>query len=344
MSKIRLATVCSGIGAPELAAAGFAEPVFFSEVDAFASAVLVARWPGVPNRGDMLGLTPADVRDVGLFVGGTPCQAFSVAGRREGLTDPRGALSLQYVELVHALDETAAAVWENVPGVLSDRGNAFGHFVAALCGLDDPLELPADRRSWPSEGLVAGPVRHVAWRVLDARHFGTPQRRRRVFLVALDPRAGCPGEVLALGHSEGGSGPEGAATRQASAGVARGRAGAVANDDRIGAFKQGQGPRAGGLGWSEQTAPTLIAGASGTQLAPAVVVGGRVRKMTPRECERLQGLPDDHTLVPWRGGWAPDSRRYSAIGNSMAVPVIEWVLERVRQQVCEAQTAELVAA
>jgi len=66
--------------------------------------------------------------------------------------------------------------------------------------------------------------------------------------------------------------------------------------------------------------------------------------MTPRECERLQGLPDDHTLVPWRGGWAPDSRRYSAIGNSMAVPVIEWVLKRVRRQVCEAQTADRVAA
>jgi DNA (cytosine-5)-methyltransferase 1 len=109
---------------------------------------------------------------------------------REGLTDPRGALTIKYVELADAVDYVRAGqrkpasviVWENVPGVLSDKGNAFGCFLGALAGED--CELQPSGKKWPNAGCVYGPKRTIAWRVLDAQYFGLAQRRRRVFVVA----------------------------------------------------------------------------------------------------------------------------------------------------------------
>jgi DNA (cytosine-5)-methyltransferase 1 len=125
-----------------------------------------------------------------LFCGGTPCQAFSVAGLRNSLDDARGNLSLTFVGIANAIDhvrsvrgESASIVfWENVPGVLSTKDNAFGCFLAGLAGEDNPLEPP--RGKWTNSGYVLGPKRAVAWRLLDAQYFGVAQRRKRVFVVA----------------------------------------------------------------------------------------------------------------------------------------------------------------
>lgn len=98
------------------------------------------------------------------------------------------------------------------------------------------------------------------------------------------------------------------------------------------AFKAGQGAKAGGIGYAEEQSPTLTSASSGTNLAPAVMHGVAVRRLTPIECERLQGFPDNHTLIGWRGKDAdecPDGPRYKAIGNSMAVPVMRWIGERI---------------
>lgn len=98
------------------------------------------------------------------------------------------------------------------------------------------------------------------------------------------------------------------------------------------AFKAGQGAKAGGIGYAEEQSPTLTSASSGTNLAPAVMHGVAVRRLTPVECERLQGFPDNHTLICWRGKDAdecPDGPRYKAIGNSMAVPVMRWIGERI---------------
>ncbi|WP_046787162.1 DNA cytosine methyltransferase [Pseudomonas putida] len=130
------------------------------------------------------------------------CQAFSVAGMREGLADPRGALTIKYVELLDAIDHVrtkrgqpeATCLWENVPGVLSDKGNAFGCFLGALVGESEELQPPGGK--WKDAGCVYGPTRTAAWRILDAQYFGLAQRRRRVFVVA-SARAGFdPLEVL----------------------------------------------------------------------------------------------------------------------------------------------------
>ncbi len=144
-----------------------------------------------------------DVPAPDILVGGTPCQAFSVAGARNGLADPRGALTLKFVEIADAIDQKrqehnqppAIIVWENVPGILSDnRSNAFGCLLGALAGEGCALE-PAGRR-WTNAGCVAGPRRRIAWRVLNAQYFGVAQRRRRVFLVASGRDDLDPAEVL----------------------------------------------------------------------------------------------------------------------------------------------------
>ena len=123
-----------------------------------------------------------------VLVGGTPCQAFSVAGLRASLDDDRGQLTLEYVRLLNAIDnnrptgDECVSVWENVPGVLNTKDNAFGCFLGALAGEDCALE-PAGRR-WSNAGCVFGPQRAVAWRVLDAQYLGLAQRRKRVFVVS----------------------------------------------------------------------------------------------------------------------------------------------------------------
>lgn len=207
-------TLCSGIGAPEVAAP-WVDWRFASEIEKFPRAVLQHRLgyvvPEDHNQGDpllwgdMTEVKPDLLRSRGvplpdLLVAGTPCQAFSVAGARKGLEDPRGNLTLAFVEICHAIvaarpDGKLAVVWENVPGVLSDSGNAFGCFLGGLVGAVDALRAPGDG-SWPGEGMVQGPRARAAWAVLDAQWFGVAQRRRRVFVVV--DFGGCcdPAEVL----------------------------------------------------------------------------------------------------------------------------------------------------
>ena len=166
-----------------------------SEIEAFPSSVIAARWPGVENLGDMTALPERilarEVEAPDILVGGTPCQAFSVAGLRGSLSDARGNLTLTFVRIANAIDavrradgrEPAWIVWENVPGVLSVNDNAFGAFLGGLVGGNAALQPPRGR-GWTDAGVVSGPERCAAWRVLDAQHFGLAQRRRRVFVLA----------------------------------------------------------------------------------------------------------------------------------------------------------------
>ncbi|MBP7372254.1 MAG: DNA cytosine methyltransferase [Opitutaceae bacterium] len=192
---MRFGSVCSGI---EAASVAF-EPLGWSaawlaEIEPFPSAVLAHHYPDVPNLGDMTAIPrrvlAGEIEAPDMLCGGTPCQAFSVAGLRESLSDERGNLTLTFVEIADAIDhvrgrrgdEPAIILWENVPGVLSTRDNAFGCFLAGLAGEDEPLEPPGGK--WANAGAVYGPARAVAWRTLDAQYFGLAQRRRRVFVVA----------------------------------------------------------------------------------------------------------------------------------------------------------------
>lgn len=179
---MKYATVCSGTGAPEVAWVNmWGPPVFTSEIEAFPSAVLKHHMPDVPNYGDMTKYKEWPEHDIDVLIGGTPCQAFSVAGLRRSLDDDRGNLTLTFLGLARKY-RPRYIVWENVPGVFNTPDNAFGQFLAGLTGHD--AELRPNGGRWSTSGFIAGPERVAAWRVLDAQFFGVPQRRRRVFVVA----------------------------------------------------------------------------------------------------------------------------------------------------------------
>lgn len=192
------ATCFSGIGAPEVAMPGW-DWKFHAEIEKFPSAVMTARHPDSVNLGDVLApdfierakeLGPIDV-----MAGGPPCQGFSVAGLRGGMSDPRGNLTLRWVQIQHAI-QPRNAVTENVPGWLSMPDNAFGCFLAGLVGADDALHSPLEGGKWPGQGMASGPRARCAWRILDAQYSGVAQRRRRVFVVADFGNGADPAQVL----------------------------------------------------------------------------------------------------------------------------------------------------
>jgi DNA (cytosine-5)-methyltransferase 1 len=418
--EVKYISICSGIEAASTAWHGLGwTPLAFSEIEPFPSAVLAERWPQVPNLGDMSKYRewPEELlAECDLLVGGTPCQAFSVAGLRKSLDDERGNLSLIYVHLFHHINEVkkrhgrppAIAVWENVPGVCSTKDNAFGCFISELLGVDETIETQDGK--WPKAGFLGSETVRVGYRILDAQYFGVAQRRRRVFLVAvpcelissLGERA-CPSEILSLRESLCGNPPtRGKAWEGVTGAVTArtGRNGGSSKDDvdsgRIVAFCNTAGDTALGMGVdggktmppitsrhgdpgciafhptqdpissldgsthamgcgshggcstqavafshsadanSYGTAcvvegtPPLRGGGAGNSM-PAVASAKNVRRLTPRECERLQGFPDDYTLVTYRNKPAADGPRYRALGNSMAVPCMLWIGWRIHK-------------
>ena len=226
---MRYLSVCSGIEAATVAwdPLGF-EPVAFSEVEPFPSAVLAQHYPDVQNLGDMTQIDGSKYNgSVDLLVGGTPCQSFSVAGLRGGMADPRGNLALAFLGLVDTI-RPKYFVWENVPGVLSSSGGRdFGSFVSAVAQL----------------GYRGG------WRVLDAQYFGLAQRRKRVFFVGCSPAAERgPREILFERESLCGDSPP-----------SRGQGEGAARSVESGAFFACQGAAAGSIAWTPEGSPTLKA-------------------------------------------------------------------------------------
>lgn len=431
-------SVCSGIEAVTVAweNLGFT-PVAFSEIEKFPSALLDHHYPNVPNLGDMLEIDGYKYKgEVDVLVGGTPCQSFSVAGRRESLSDYRGNLTLKFANLADQI-EPKIILWENVPGVLSTKDNAFGCFLAALAGEDRPLE-PSGKR-WTNAGYVLGPKRAIAWRILDAQYFGVAQRRRRLFVVGCprngtDPRKilfECEGLRRDTAQSRekredlAGTLTEGFGSRGVGADQIANDNAVVTNSGNISyclssgqqnrqdaetetfiAFTQENEPKweqgdevghtLGTYGDRRQCVaftqndaardalknmtPTQRTGNSGGVVNQCVAFhtsgyGGqigevsqpiqasdaklsnqvhgiieprlKVRRLTPVECERLQGFPDNYTNIPFgrpkhKDQICPDGHRYKALGNSMAVPVIRWLGERILEHCTQEQKLEKV--
>lgn len=410
MTSVDYLSLFSGIEAASVAWSPLGWlPLAFAEVDAFPSAVLKARFPSVPNLGDVTKVNwRGFVRDFGrpdVLVGGSPCQSFSIAGTRTGLEGASG-LMWEYVRAVRDV-RPEWVLWENVPGALSSsNGEDFRCMLEALDALGYGL----------------------AWRVLDAQFFGLAQRRERVFLVGrlgsrppievlfepegvlwdsrssrkkrkeLAAKAGrgpaCAGvdsnlsdtgclnpedpqskrvftadscaPTLSSGTSEGMNIQPSVLcmtdTQTNSSVTDDGTCGTVTShskkDAPVVAFAQntrdevrviGDGTLSGALSASpcmKQTTYVCMADDNANAAvdveccgtlkcgggAPRVAGSMAVRRLTPRECERLQGFPDDWTLIPWKGRPAeecPDGPRYKAIGNSMAVPVMRWLGERI---------------
>jgi DNA (cytosine-5)-methyltransferase 1 len=385
---MKFGSVCSGIEAASVAWSPLGwQSAFFSEIEAFPSAVLSHRYPDTPNLGDMTKFKDWPDAAINVLVGGTPCQSFSVAGLRKGLGDPRGNLMLTYLAIA-ARYRPRWLVWENVPGVLSSNGGR--DFAALLFGLGEC-----------GYGF--------AYRVLDAQYFGLAQRRKRVFVVAstrgwqsaaavLFERASLSGHpaprresgkavaptIAGCANGGGSNGPgrdvdsveslqvvataavlafdttqvtskanvsnpkpgdpchplAAGAHAPAIAVALRGREGGATAElgDEVGhclRASSGGGDKPHVLA---SVAPTLKRdygkGYGDGEMDPGgtVMHAMQVRRLTPRECERLQGFPDDYTAIPWRKKTAdlcPDGPRYKALGNSMAVPVMRWIGKRI---------------
>jgi DNA (cytosine-5)-methyltransferase 1 len=335
---MRYGSVCSGIEAASVAWEPLGwEPSWFSEIEAFPSAVLAHRFPGVPNLGDMTTLHEKEEfqrGSVDLLVGGTPCQSFSVAGLRGGLDDPRGNLALVFLRLA-SVARPRWIVWENVPGVLSSNGGRdFGSFLGALAELG---------YGW-------------AYRVLDAQHFGVPQRRRRVFVVGCLGDGARAARVLFEPASMRGNPSASRKEEQETPGRFVPRVAycleTTCNDySRADGFnmiaqtltaRHDSSPGGGGgynvvpaaFHATQDPISGPVSPALGTSMYAGVLHQG-VRRLTPRECERLQGFPDDWTLVPYRGKPAANGPRYKACGNSMAVPVMRWIGRRIAEAEAE---------
>ena len=347
---MRAISLFSGVGGFEL---GFErtgiETVLQAERDPWCLTVLERQWPGTERV--------TDVRDVGaggagacvdLVYGGFPCQDLSVAGKRAGLGGERSNLWHEFRRVVSEL-RPAWCVVENVPGLHSSSGGE--DFTVVATGL---VELGYG----------------VAWRILDAKFYGVPQRRRRVFVVAAHDAVGRAGAeraatVLALCESCGGN-------------PAAGRAAGEGPPGALAIRTANTGSNGWGIGLNEQAytldgtkgqavidlAPALSASGRGTSRAgesrgqdPLVVTGvpdlayalaarnakqvslldgqdtfittDGVRRLTPRECERLQGWPDDHTRWTAGGRQIADSHRYRMVGNGVVAPVAEWIGHRL---------------
>ena len=286
------------------------EPAFFSEIDAFPTAVLQHHYPDVPCHGDFTTIKDDEYGPIDLLVGGTPCQSFSVAGLRGGMDDERGNLALEFIRLAQR-KRPQWVVWENVPGVLSSNGGRdFGSFLGALAEIGYGF----------------------AYRVLDAQYFGVAQRRRRVFVVGYLGDWRRAAAVLFERESLSGNPPpsreEGERVAPA---VTTGPPFSRTGNERVEceaivpvqAFKV-----------ANCLTHRMYKGINTTVdegQTPVIETYG-VRRLTPTECERLQGFPDGFTQIPYRNKPAdkcPDGPRYKALGNSMAVPVMRWIGERI---------------
>ncbi|CAB4163703.1 Dcm Site-specific DNA methylase [uncultured Caudovirales phage] len=352
MNFISFGSVCSGIEAVSVALnpLGF-EADWLAEIEPFPCAVLEHHHPETPNLGDMTKIA-ALIRASKVFapdvlVGGTPCQAFSVAGMRAGLEDARGQLTISFMDLANAIDENRAEIgkppavvwWENVPGVLSDKTNAFGCFLAGLAGESSELHPTGGR--WANAGCVFGSQRAIAWRVLDAQYFGVAQRRRRVFVVASARNGFDPAQIL---FEFEGVRRDIAPSRETGQEVAGTITTSIGRSDNAGSVAGQLISAARMVAFGEYvedgTASTMKARdyKDATDLI-AVTSPASVRRLTPTECERLQGFPDGYTLIPVKGKPASDAPRYKALGNSMAVPVMRWIGARIAQHLRGEQNA-----
>jgi DNA (cytosine-5)-methyltransferase 1 len=244
-----------------LEAAGF-RAAAHAEIEPHARAVLRHRWPDTRLDGDVMQINGADYTGITLLSGGSPCQDLSVAGKRAGLTGSRSSLFHQQVRI---WQESGAPyfLWENVLGALSSNNGAdFATVLSTIVG--STVTVPAD--GWRGGGgVVAGRDAVAAFRVLDLQHFGPPQRRVRVFILAARAGGVDPAEVLALregvcGHpSPRQQSREGVAAR-AGGGVEGGVALNISNGiPTLNAEMGTLDRRAGGSGVGAQTRGVVIA-------------------------------------------------------------------------------------
>ena len=482
---ITLGSLFDGIGGFPLAASRYGiNTLWASEIEPFPIKVTKIRLPDMKHLGDITKINGAEIEPVDIITFGSPCQDLSVAGKRAGLAGERSGLFMEAVRIIKEMRNTydgtnepirpRFAVWENVPGAFSsNKGEDFRVVLEEICRVkDETVVIPGPPKGkWNTVGAIMGNGYSIAWRVLDAQHWGVPQRRRRIFLVAdfggqsapeilfkrqglsrYSQESGEEGERIATdversvdgakqylfeNHSQdtryvgplevspivsatfgmgGNNQPFVVNETYSIQGSMIGRADkngpqgdginenvsftlnttdrhvvafACNQRDEVRDMKDKSGALQAQPGMKQQTYLAVLNDQGGSQMnvsenvvgtlraemhgnIPAVRTGYSVRRLTPLECERLQGFPDGWTDIPgqteatqeelefWRDVWltwdktqaedpdkvkprtdkailkwlknpTSDSAQYKALGNSVAVPCPEYVLEGIKE-------------
>lgn len=352
--EMKYGSVCSGIEAATAAWHGLGwQPSFFSEIEPFPRAVLTHHYPHVPLHGDFTTIKGNEYGAIDLLVGGTPCQSFSVAGLRGGLDDDRGNLALEYLRLADRL-RPRWLVWENVPGVLSSNGGRdFGSILGGMVELgygiayrvlDAQFFGVAQRRRRVFVVGYLGDWRRAA-AVLFERHslqgHSAPRREageKPAPTISARPTGG--GGLGTDFDLDGGLVARCVTTREGrrhDPSLETFITGTLCNNGKAAGSATSQDaengflvPMAFDLYNQKANLDVFQTLATNPNGAPHVMRRAQAaRRLTPRECERLQGFPDDYTLLPYRGKPAADGPRYKALGNSMAVPVMRWIGQRI---------------
>ncbi len=334
-------SVCSGIEAASYTLQPLGvDALWLSEIAEYPSRFLNAQYPNHQNLGDMNAIpkmiTDGEVAVPDLLVGGTPCQAFSLAGWRNGVNDERGQLTLKYIDIIDAIDakrfeqnlDRAVFFWENVEGALTDKTNAFGCFLAGLAGLEEPVQVG----KFKSAGVLYGPKRNIAWRVLDAKYFGVPQQRKRVYVLGGGTDFHPEHILFEMGNRfQDPYKLRNTEKQPVQSLFAEEDIESNVNQDIIKPLRREINGHdievfrcysdclyaAYGTKWNGNAAAF-----NGSLF---VSQNGRLRRLTPIECERLMGFPDNYTAIA-----NPRlTNRYQATGNSWAVPVIRWIMNRL---------------
>lgn len=343
-----LGSLCDGLGGWQLAAqrAGI-KPIWSSEIDKYCCQITKRHFPDTIQLGDIYSIDSAPYVDI--ITAGTPCTSLSIAGKREGLKGESG-LFFQAIKLIRRLNPQFF-VWENVPGAFSSsRGFDFKSVLEEI--LQETVPLP--KHGWANAGLVDGRFCQLCWRIFDAQHWGVPQRRNRIFLVAdfggrraakilFEPKSlprdsePCKKQtyqpaataqtnayptILDISHSNDvvrivkGDKTHTLAARMGTGGnqvqlIAYGLGRDVYNQTDRAKFNPSIA--------ADLQPPLTACGAGATAYC------GIIRKLTPVECERLQGLPDN-----WTAGIS-DTQRCKMLGNGMAQPIPDWIIQRIKQ-------------
>ncbi len=317
MLSMKYLSLFSGVGGFEIGierAMPNAQCVGFSEIDKYASAVLKCHFPKVPNYGDVQKINWSEVPDFDLLVGGSPCQDFSVAGERKGITGQRSGLFYSYIEaLRHKTPKYF--IWENVKGVLSsNEGRDFAIILNQMAEAGYSLQ----------------------WQVLNAKDFGVPQNRERVFVIGT--RGDSQREVFFERQNEENS--------DAGDRESQGR-------DTIGSTLTGRSAGGGNcrgnyiryplrfLGRNQKNIEGDYAFTVDASQTSGVSNGERIRRLTPLECERLMGWPDNWTrygcFCKGECGDAScsynetisDNQRYKMCGNGVVSNVVEAIIREL---------------
>jgi len=290
----------TGIAGFELGIDDRAECVGYSEVDPYAIEIYEKHF-NHKNYGDITKIKAESLPEFDALVGGFPCQAFSIAGKRKGFSDTRGTLFFDVARIIKE-KQPRLLLLENVKGLLShDKGRTFITIISTL----DELGYDAE------------------WQVLNSKDFGVPQHRERVYIVGYlrgEPRQ----EIFPIGTSQEKHLPK--TDKQRCSNTLTGRSAGGQNrrgtyiiHNIYGGFKEKK------IREFRNYSPTIRTSAGGGHI-PSVVQGKEVRRLTPIEGERLQGFPDN-----WTKG-VSDTRRYTAIGNAVTTNVIRYIFDKLYEQ------------